>query len=134
MIRARSRFLGFAGSVMAAVILLATVPAVLADEPVDYVADFQVVSATIDVVTGRPVVTYSFRCLEHVDYVRIRSILAQRHAGVDDYGWSWETSGVANCQAGTMVTLAVLYGGQQGSYHPGQAEAWQPASTRTSPP
>jgi hypothetical protein len=49
-------------------------------------------------------------------------LLAQRHAGVDDYGWSWETSGVANCQAGTMVTLAVLYGGQQGSYHPGQAE------------
>ena len=110
-----------AGPVIAAMLLLGMAPAASADETIDYVADFQIVSTTIDMGTDRPTITYTFRCLEQIDYMRIRSTLVQRHAGVADYGVTLQTSAEFDCQAGATVTLPVGYGGQQGSYHPGHA-------------
>ena len=125
MTQKRSRFgplRAFAAIAVAMMCMNFIAPAAIADEPAGYVADLQVISATVDVATGHATVTYSFRCLQPITLVRIRSYLIQRHAGNDEYGWSWETFGVRDCQPGTTVTLPGPYGGQEGRYFPGHAD------------
>jgi hypothetical protein len=109
------------GLALAATLLITVAPVATADEPVNHVAGFEIVSATIDMGADVPTITYTFRCLEPVDFIRIRSDLAQRHAGVDAYASSSQTSGTSACAAGATVTLPVAYGRQQGTFHPGPA-------------
>jgi hypothetical protein len=111
-----------AGLVLAVTLLLAGAPAATAQEPMDVVDGFAVVSATVDVATGFATVTYTFHCIGPIEYVRIRSTLTQRHAGVEDFASSSVTAAEFACAAGTTVTLPVSYGGQQGSYHAGPAD------------
>ncbi len=111
-----------AGLATAAAILLATVPAASADEPADYVTDFAIVSTSLDAATGLPTVAYTFRCLQQVDLVRIRSSVAQRHGVIDAFASSFQTSAMVDCQPGQTVTLSVVYGPQQGTFHPGHAD------------
>jgi hypothetical protein len=113
-----------AGLAVAVLLLSSTAPAVAADEPIHYLADFAIVSTTIDKETAIPTITYTFRCLEPIEFLRLRSQLDQVHAGKS--AGSYQESFEAPCQAGTTVTFAVAYGLQGNRFYVGRADlsAW----------
>ena len=121
-----SRFVplrALAGLALAAVLVTSVAPAAAADEP-PYLADFAVVSTTIDKETAVPTITYTFRCLQPIEFLRLRSRLTEDRAGrtAGSYQESFETA----CQAGTTVTFAVAYGLQGSPFFVGRADlsAW----------
>jgi hypothetical protein len=76
-------------------------------------------SAAIDVHSRVPTVVVTLTCVQDADFVRIRVSLAQRRGGSDSSSFQTRET---TCQAGTRLSVPIVFGPQQGTFRPGRAE------------
>jgi hypothetical protein len=98
-----------------AMLNVVSVSAVRAQEFPDYLGDVTITSATIDVHTGVPTITGTVECLLDASLVRIRAALVQRDASSTQVGGT-------TCVAGQVASFTIVFGPQQGRFHPGPAQ------------